>query len=319
VQRTASFSAEGWENAAAQAFVPLRVVRMEPGFRGTLVRHEFDDGVWVVEAQAGPHVLARTSRLIDASASDGVVLEIHVDGSTRMTQHGRQAALGAGDGVLFDTRWPYELTLPDANHSLLLHVPRRLLSLRDARLRESVARRADERLTSYALLRGYLRLVLPPATVTADPATRALATRTLVDLTDAVASSLAGSAAATSRELLLSALQVTIRRELGNAELSPALLATRHHVSLRSVHAAFELAGVTPAAHIRALRLERACALLAGSRLRVLDVAAACGFREPSTFVRAFRREHGLTPSEFRARAVPEACTDRLDGGAPAT
>jgi AraC-like DNA-binding protein len=274
--------------------------------------------VWIVKARAGAHALARTSRLIEGSASDGLVLEVHLDGTTRMTQHGRQAVVGAGDGVLFDTRWPYELTLPEGNISYLLHVPRRLLPLRDAGLRESVARTADAGLAPYALLRGYLRLVLPPATVISDPATRSLATRTLVDLVAAVASSLAGHGAATSRELLLSALQVTIARELGNPELSPAYLAARHHVSLRSVHAAFELADATPAAHIRTVRLERACALLSDPGPGILEVASACGFREPSTFVRAFRREYGVTPSEFRARAAPAACTDRVEEQRPA-
>lgn len=320
MQQISSVSAEQWESASARSVVPLRVLRMAPGFRGTLARHELEDGVWIVEARAGAHTLARTSRLIEASASDGVVLEVHLDGTTRMTQHGRQAVVGAGDGVLFDTRWPYELTLPEGNTSYLLHVPRRLLPLRDAGLRESVARTADASLAPYALLRGYLRLVLPPATVLSDPATRSLATRTLVDLAGAVASALAGRDGATSREVLLSALQVTIARELGNPLLSPSFLADRHHVSVRSVHAAFELVDATPAAHIRTLRLERARALLSDPSLGVLDIAAACGFREPSTFLRAFRRAYGLTPSEHRhARAAPPACTDRLDERATGT
>src|SRR5690606_17158185 len=107
---------------------------------------------------------------------------------------------------------------------------------------------------------------------------------------------------ATSREALLSALRVTIARELANPELSPAFLAARHHVSVRSVHAAFDLAGETPAAYIRARRMERARSLLRDGDRRIVDVAAACGFRELSTFQRAFRRAHGMAPSEWRAQ-----------------
>ncbi len=298
-----SATAEEWEAAAARAVVPLRVTRMTPGFRGSLARHDLDDGVWVVDARSAAHELARTPRLIDASASDGVLLEVNVHGETVVTQHGRQARLRPGDGALYDTRWPYHLVLPRANASSLVHVPRRMLPLTDGVLHRATARGADDRLTAYGLLRGFLELVLPPRAATSDPAARALATRSLADLVATVASALAGASPTASREALLSAMRVTVERELADPDLSPASLAARHHVSVRTVHAAFALMGETPAAYIRARRLERARALLRDPSLRVVDVAAACGFRELSTFQRAFRRAHGLPPAAWRARA----------------
>lgn len=296
-----SSSAEQWEAASAEAVVPLRVVRMGPGFKGSLARYDLDDGIWVVDVRSDAHDLARTPQLIDASASDGVLLEINPRGGTVIDQHGRRAVLGPGDGVLYDTCCPYRLALPEQHRAYLLHVPRRLLALTDGVLQEGMARAVGERHASYRLLCGYLDLVLPLAAATTDSGTRSLASRTLADLVAVIASSLAGRGAVASRELLLSALQLTVRRELSNPSLSPAYLAECHHVSVRLVHAAFALSQETPAAYIRARRLERACSLLRDPRLRVVDVAMACGFRETSTFVRVFRRSAGTSPSEFRA------------------
>ena len=300
-----SASPERWEEAAARAVVPLRVTRMSAGFRGSLTRREFDDGVWVVEARAGAHGLARTPQTIAASASDGVVLEMNVHGSNVVGQHGRRTVLRTGEGVLYDTRHPYRLVLPDENTSLLLHVPRSRMPLTDAMLREAVARKADARMASYGLLRGYVDLVLRMTATSTDPEARSLATRSLVDLASSVAASLAGTPTTRSREALLSTLQVTIHRELSDPELSPAFLSRRHHVSIRTVHSAFEIVDDTPSAYIRAQRLARARAMLRRPTLRIVDVALACGFRESSTFVRAFRRAHGMSPSEYRSLQQP--------------
>jgi transcriptional regulator GlxA family with amidase domain len=58
----------------------------------------------------------------------------------------------------------------------------------------------------------------------------------------------------------------------------------------------------TPGEHLRRLRLHRAAALLgspAGGT--VTDVAARCGFADATTFTRAFHREFGMLPREYRA------------------
>jgi AraC-like DNA-binding protein len=274
---------------------------MAPGFRGSLVRHELGDGVAIVEARCGPHELARTPRMIDLSAGDGILLEVNLSGDTVVTQHGRQATLRPGDGALYDTRRPYRIVLPEQHTAYLLHVPRNLIPLADDVLREAMARKTDDGLASYRLLRGYLEMVLSLSGATADPGARALMTRALADLATAVASSLCGAPAAASREVLLSALQTTIHREMSNPGLSPTYLAERHNVSIRSVYAAFALAGEAPAGYVRRLRVRHAAALLADPNLRVIDVASACGFRESSTFVRAFRGVFGMSPSAYRA------------------
>ena len=60
------------------------------------------------------------------------------------------------------------------------------------------------------------------------------------------------------------------------------------------------------------VRLDRAAELLTDpAPVKISDVARRVGYQEPAQFAKAFRRRHGLVPSEYRARAV------RGDGARP--
>jgi AraC-like DNA-binding protein len=60
--------------------------------------------------------------------------------------------------------------------------------------------------------------------------------------------------------------------------------------------------GVSPKSYIQAIQMQRACNLL-DSGLQIADVAMQCGFTEPGSFTRTFKRVLGLTPSQYRTRA----------------
>jgi AraC-like DNA-binding protein len=60
--------------------------------------------------------------------------------------------------------------------------------------------------------------------------------------------------------------------------------------------------GVAPKSYIQAIQMQRACNLL-DSGLQIADVAAQCGFTEPGSFTRTFKRVLGLTPTQYRTRA----------------
>ena len=61
--------------------------------------------------------------------------------------------------------------------------------------------------------------------------------------------------------------------------------------------------GVAPMGYVRRVRMERAKVLLAGSKLPMKAVARACGYGAPN-FAKHFRREVGVSPTEFRAAAA---------------
>ncbi len=86
-------------------------------------------------------------------------------------------------------------------------------------------------------------------------------------------------------------------------DLTVETLAEHAHMSVRGFARAFRReVGVTPAAYVEAVRIERAVELIQTTAVGSDQLAAACGFGTPETFRRAFRRRLGVSPSEYRAR-----------------
>lgn len=66
-----------------------------------------------------------------------------------------------------------------------------------------------------------------------------------------------------------------------------------------------ELTGVSPADYIRKLRLTEAAKRLKNEKCRITDIAMELGFESVDGFTRAFTREFGMTPREYKLRPVP--------------
>jgi transcriptional regulator GlxA family with amidase domain len=79
-------------------------------------------------------------------------------------------------------------------------------------------------------------------------------------------------------------------------------LARRAGLSVRTLHRrCLDLLSTTPARLIDKLRVEQARTLLSTSALPAKTLAAQCGFGNPARMRRAFVRELGLDPKEYRA------------------
>jgi transcriptional regulator GlxA family with amidase domain len=100
----------------------------------------------------------------------------------------------------------------------------------------------------------------------------------------------------------LRALQSWIADNL-DADLRVEALAERATMSPRNFARFFRReTGVTPAAYVEVLRVERARQLLEEAGDPVEAVASRCGFGTPETMRRAFARRVGVAPVEYRSR-----------------
>ncbi|MFL6600887.1 MAG: helix-turn-helix domain-containing protein [Steroidobacteraceae bacterium] len=72
----------------------------------------------------------------------------------------------------------------------------------------------------------------------------------------------------------------------------------------REFKAAFDVTFVEYVANHRVSEAKR---LLANPNMSVTDVAAAVGFEDPSYFTRVFRKQAGISPSEYRAGSLARA------------
>jgi transcriptional regulator GlxA family with amidase domain len=91
-----------------------------------------------------------------------------------------------------------------------------------------------------------------------------------------------------------------VEAEYGS-DLSLDDIARRVASSRRQLQRSYaEIGDTTFREHLTAVRMERAADLLASRGLTVREVAHRVGYRQPAQFAKAFRRHHGLAPSEFR-------------------
>jgi len=76
----------------------------------------------------------------------------------------------------------------------------------------------------------------------------------------------------------------------------------------REFKAAFGVTFVDYLANVRVLQAKR---LLANPAMPVADVACAVGFTDPSYFTRVFRKQEGVSPTEYRARQpIPDSAAE---------
>jgi transcriptional regulator GlxA family with amidase domain len=88
-----------------------------------------------------------------------------------------------------------------------------------------------------------------------------------------------------------------------STELSLDDIARRVASSRRQLQRAYaEIGTTTFREHLTGVRMDRAADLLATRGLTVREVAYRVGYRQPAQFAKAFRRHHGASPSDFRAR-----------------
>lgn len=112
----------------------------------------------------------------------------------------------------------------------------------------------------------------------------------------------AGIAAQVARRPGIRELQVWIADRL-ESDLSVQALAERCFMSPRNFARVFSReVGMTPAAYVESIRLERARVLLETTELPVEEVARRCGFGTVETLRRVFARRLGASPSDYRTR-----------------
>ena len=86
------------------------------------------------------------------------------------------------------------------------------------------------------------------------------------------------------------------------SDLSLDDIARRVASSRRQLQRAYsEIGNTTFREHLTRVRMHRAAEMLLGRSLTVREVAYRVGYRQPAQFAKAFRRHHGMSPSDFRA------------------
>ncbi|MEU9606662.1 helix-turn-helix domain-containing protein [Streptomyces sp. NPDC048057] len=254
------------------------------------------------------HFAWRTPQLIRRGDPEHYLLALITQGTKTISQRRTDSRMGAGDVVLWDTSHPYVAQSPASGQTqmIVLHIPRDRMLLPEDRLDAALGSRFATTTGVAAVLREFLGSLRRHADE-GSPAGRELLARTTLDLvTGALAQQLDLAdhvPSDTRKEITLRRIDAFIDHHLGDHELTPGVIAARHHVSVRTLHALFRSRGEAVAASITRRRLGRCRADLADpdqAHRPVHEIAARWGFVRPDGFSRAFRKAYGISPREYR-------------------
>jgi AraC-type DNA-binding domain-containing proteins len=288
-------SADEWELVTSDAFVPLTCVALEPDFHGRIEFERFDETLMVSHVETDGLAVDRTERQAAHANSDDIHLTFTLGGAgiIRQDGHGTRVTAGMVSTYATDRAYRLDYTAP-GQRQVLVQVSKRALGIPIADVEASCARilvsapdAAEVLLATIGETRG---------------AADAAAGETLRDLAGAlIRSSLAGTRVLPATHGgMLATVRAFMRGHLHDPALDVAGIAGAHYISRRHLYELFEPVAETPGEHLRRLRLSRAATLLRGGDLPIARVADSVGFTDATTFTRAFHREFGMTPREYR-------------------
>jgi len=262
-------------------------------------------------AGAGSAVHAvRTAAHISESVND-FMFHIHLGGSGRFIQGGREASFGSGEAILASGELVTDVVYPNNFKYLSLCIPRHALVDRLPDADAVLLRPVPKDGAVLRLLTGYLTAMeaLEDSSSTLET-TADLIPAFVTHVHDLIAMTLGATRDAEHQALgsgVRAARLHAIKSEItGNPGGLHSIVdaARRHGVTPRYVQKLFEADGKTFTEFVVNARLAYARRLLqerASNRQTIGAIAFEAGFADLSNFNRAFRRRYGLTPSEARA------------------
>lgn len=294
-----------WRHVINDKFLPMDI-RFDDG---PSLDDELITGVLgalrVTESTSCAGEVRRTSKHISSSEPEGYHLIAQVRGSVVGEQVNRQVELSPGDLCLIDPSRPLRC-VHQARRSVFVTFPRTLTQLGAPEMAQLLCTRIPGHRGSGALV-STLVSQLPRHLDDEDGGSEAMLGTAVLDLLTVLFAARLGKSSRVPpqarQNALLTTLYTFIEARLPDPGLTPASIASAHHISLRYLHKLFESQPRSVADLIRQRRLDRCRRDLLDPALAgrpVSATAARWGFTSAAHFSRLFRDAYGLPPAEFR-------------------
>ncbi|RKS79925.1 AraC-like DNA-binding protein [Motilibacter peucedani] len=288
------------------------IVRVDISFpspRGPTVRGAITDfgDLTVCSVKSNALKVERTPELARDHLEPSIFVGLQLAGSSMVVQDGRTAVLRPGDLAYSDSTSPYLLLDDEGIRQHFFRITQSALGLPPEIVRGMAARTLTPGDPVADIVATYLRrLASRPDIFTRDGAESV--SRPSVDLVRAVIATHAGESTVRA-ESLRATLRVRIleyaRSRLADPGLGADEIAAHVHVSVRQLYKVLAEGDLSLADWLRTERLERCRVDLShpgASAEGIADVARRWGFRDGSSFARAFRAVYGTSPREWRAQ-----------------
>lgn len=309
---------EALSRLVSQRMVPMQLSTDDIGTFQARVRSTSLGAVQLSDMWARNAVVGRrTSKLISSSDPPYLKVAVPMRGVCVVSQGDQHATLGPGDFVLYDTARPYQFSASASTHVQTVMFSRETLRLSPSQLQRLTTRRISGQEGLGLLVSQYLISLGRQLDTGTCPASWHLAEATLDLLAASFVERLACMGTTeldVGKTSLLLRVQAFIKHRLGDPHLDVASIAGAHYISVRTLQKLFEGQGQTVTGWIRAQRLEHCRRDLANPALAehpVGSVAAHWGLVDAARFSRLFKSTYGLSPRDYRAKALAD-CSRRV-------
>lgn len=293
-----------WQRTTSRLLFPLRCRARGPAFSGRITQREITPGMRVSRIETGPFVAERPASLIAEDAADGVLVALQLSGESTLRQRGREATARAGTVMICEAGTPSRYEVRESVQTIITLYLAPAYSGLSGRLAARVsAVPIDMTVPGQVALQSLISGIDSPE-LTLGPDTGESLARAASELLAAVVRGILAphDQVRQRRSAQLSELRLSLREQLGDAELTVDQLAAQHFLSVRQVHTLFSEESDTPAAYLRRTRLahaERLLLLREHSGMTVSAISQASGYSDSAAFIRAFTRERGTSPARW--------------------
>ena len=266
------------------------------------IRHREVADSGVTRVYSSKYIVRNLPACIARSEHHDFYLHYIADGTIDALQGGQSDAVPGGNMFVLDNARPFELSLR-ARRVVDTHIVR--LSRTPLLERQSAELLAFGRRYAGHRLMPLLRMNLVQLARSGDSATHreiGFFGRTVAHLVDLILSDDSIETIPSRSRGAWRFVRTEIDRHIGDQDFTLEILAANLGVSVRYVQKVCAAQQCTFSGYLRDRRLELAAQRLRekADRVSVEGVALACGFREVSTFYRAFKSRYGMTPGDFR-------------------
>lgn len=297
-----------WAESISAAFVPLEVnVSRHTHFHCTAATESLG-WMQVNELRTNAQSVRRSRSLAARSEAPIYKLTMQLAQRSEVRQSSRAALLTPGQWTIYDTTMPYEVEVDEGAHFLVLKIPGEQLTTWQPFMRHALARPFSTQHGCGRMAMQMLHLALQEQSGLTPNAQQLAASSILHMLGLHLSEDQSGDTQAQPwRQAQLMQMQHYILEHLHEPELSPTSVAAAFRVSRRYLYGLFQQADLTPSEFILNARLTRCRDALRDPAMAgrpIGDIASHYGFVDAAGFSRSFRRQFGMSPSQWR-------CEDR--------
>ena len=92
-----------------------------------------------------------------------------------------------------------------------------------------------------------------------------------------------------------------IHSEINNTEMNSAFIADKMAMSISQLNRKLNgITGYSTISYVLQVKLNKAKKMLSDTNISITEVSDACGFYDASYFSRVFKKEFGLSPSQYQ-------------------